>query len=137
MDVRALFLTMFLFFVAPLHDGADAPASYWQPPAPDNAPSFSFDTAHHGSERLHERWLHRITLDWRQSRDFAVNLVCDLGVIALAIMDCGWSAADTRPAAPDVLIFAPRPGVAAGGRAPAPDFRDLRRRTIEERMQSI
>lgn len=115
---------------------AAPPVAEWQPPAPTDPAAL--DTAHLHAERLHERWIPS-SIDWTAPREFAINLVCDLGLITLAIMDCQELTADRTPAAhpAGVLILGPLKPGASGGGSGQPDSRDLRRRPIEERMHSI
>lgn len=115
---------------------AAAPSvSEWQPRAP--ADPAVLDTPHLYAERLHERWI-PASIDWAAPREFAIDMVCDLGLITLAIMDCNGLTADRAMAHPaGVLILAPLKPGASGRGASQPDFRDLRRRPIEERMHSI
>lgn len=116
---------------------AAAPSvSEWQPPVPTDPAAL--DTAHLHAERLHERWIPS-SIDWTLPREFAINMVCDLGLITRAIMDCGGLTADRASTthAAGVLILVPLQPGASGGGAGQPDFRDLRRRPIEERMHSI
>ena len=116
---------------------AAAPSvSEWQPPAPTDPAVL--DTPHLHAERLHERWIPS-SIDWTAPREFAINMVCDLGLITLAIIDCNGLTADRATTAhpAGVLILAPLKPGASGGGLGQPDFRDLRRRPIEERMHSI
>lgn len=138
MNVRIILLVVAGLAFTPFvnaNEAGMAPAPHWEPPADANALP-ALGRAHHYVERMHERWLPAVELDWRVPRDFAVNMVCDLGLIALAIINCETLATTTivppeKPAG--LLILAP----AGGSGVPAPDFQDLRRRTIEERMNSI
>ncbi|HEX6927991.1 MAG TPA: hypothetical protein VF267_01985 [Gammaproteobacteria bacterium] len=135
MDVRNLLLVVAWLAGVTLTGAPPGPAPYWQPPVrPDAGEPPSLDTAHRYAERPHERWLPGILLDWRRPRELAMDMVCDLGLIALAIVDCGWAATDRVP---DVLILTPLRKDASEGGAFTPDFHDLRRRSIEERMNSI
>lgn len=134
MDIQNVFLAIAWLVAAPATVAPSGPA--WQPPAAVDPAAF--DTAHLDVERLHERWLPS-AIDWDAPREFAINMVCDLGLITLAIMDCsGLTAGHTPPAHPaGVLLLGPLKQSAPGGGSVQPDFRDLRRRSIEERMHSI
>ncbi len=131
MDIRSALLAVLWLVFAPLPD-ADAPR--WEPAQPGDSYEFTLGRAHPPSERLHERWLFEIDLDWERSRQLALEMVCDLGVIALALIDCMDVANAGNAPALEPLPQLPMPG--AGGTR-APDFNDIRRRSIEERMHSI
>jgi len=141
MDIQNLFLAVLWLFAAPMATAADtsSTASGWQPPVSrDSSAPPALDTAHLYTERLHERW-RPPAIDWSVPREFAISMMCDLGLITLALMDCDhWAASDVSgKSAPDVLILSPVRPAPPGGSAGGPDFHDLRRRSIEERMHSI
>ena len=131
MDIRSMLLTVFWLALAPLADTGGS--SEWEP-VHDGARQLALDRVHPPGERPHESWLPELALDWEQSRRIAVGMVCDLGVIALALVDCPdlLAALAGTATAPEKLPVAPVPGG-----MPAPDFQDIRRRSIEERMHSI
>ena len=133
MDIRSMLLTVFWLALAPLADPGGAPA--WEP-ARDGSPQLALDRVHPPGERPHERWLPELALDWEHSRRLAVSMVCDLGVIALALVECPdlmAVLAGTPAGSPKLPAVVPP----APGGMPAPDFQDIRRRSIEERMHSI
>lgn len=82
-------------------------------------------TAHASRERLHERWLPGFEVDWERQRARVVDILCDLGVIALALVECSWASSA------DAARLAPPPA------AEHPDVEAFRQRPIEARMRSI
>lgn len=133
-NLNALVLTVVLATAAPVDlppsagDAlAAAPSSHVLPPVTDQVDGVSSWGG--------ERWLSGVSIDWQASRQLAVGLVCHLGLISLALADCGWHLADTGD--PELLILTPVDSALRGGEPGGPDFRDVRRRSIEERMHSI
>ena len=81
--------------------------------------------AHASGERMHERWRVEFEFDWQRGRERLIELVCGIGYVATAIIDCGWTAAvqETGPERfepPKVL-----------------DLDDINRRPVNARMRSI
>lgn len=136
MELRNVFLVLLWLALAPLPDEASSPSPAWTPPVEkDQSIVQLLDHAHSPAERLHERWLPNVAQHWQRSRELAVDMICDLGVMALALVDCAeFSALDPAP-----VTSAPQPVGAGGssGEIAVPDFNDIRRRSIEERMHSI
>lgn len=78
--------------------------------------------AHAEGERMHERWRVDFEIDWQRGRERMKELICGIGYVAGALIDCGWSGA----AVPDVRDA---PG--------ALDLEDAYRRAMPTRMRSI
>jgi hypothetical protein len=88
---------------------------------PWEAPEFAMlDRAHAPEERPHERLLPAIEFDWKRERERIVEMVCSLGLIALALVDCEWSAEHVLPV------------------RQAPEYRyDINDKALKARMKSI
>lgn len=89
----------------------------------ETAFALELDAAHPSDQRLHERWRPALTLGWSTAQRFAAGMVCDLGVVALALPHC----LDSVDA--DNALSLPRDA--------EPDWQRILRRPVEERMQSI
>lgn len=130
MELRSLFLALLWLVVAPLPDDAARSPSGWAPPIEkDQSIAAMLEHAHSPAQRLHERWLPEVAQHWQRSREIALDMFCGLGVMALALVDCPILAAAAETPTTEAS--------GSGGGIPAPDFNDIRRRSIEERMHSI
>lgn len=110
-----------------------APAQAQRAPGWEHEPALhGLDTAHADRERLHERWLPEFEVNWQQQRERVVDMLCDLGVIALALVECSWATATAEILPPEPVALEQ-----LSDRSPAPEVEDLRRRPLEARMQSI
>lgn len=125
MDMRTGFALMLWLLLSPI---AAEPA--WRPSPDMVREPAAFAAPHSRLERLHERLLPPVTLDWRRPHKLAMDMFCDLGLIALALVDCdAWAALDVPSRA--------LPSVRPQGGGGLPDRDDLNRRTVEERRRSI
>lgn len=117
MDIRDLVLAILWLAVGPLAEQASAPAVAQRPSGANGIPHVVLERAHDALPAIAEKW--------QRTRVLAHDLVCDLGIIAMAVVECPeWAMLDdaAAPAAIDL---------------PALDFEDIGRRSVEERMRSI
>ena len=140
MDAPNLLLAVIWILVAPFATDSGITPSIPDRPAGSitaGAPDSSYWYA--GSWRL-RTVLPDVSME--TPREFAIGMVCALGVVALALMDCDETGAE------EVLVLSPVSGARSGTSAPetsarrasapgGPDVLDLRRRSIEQRMHSI
>ena len=122
------------FVVLVLLVPSTALAGDWRHAAPV-APGETLEAVHDREQRLHEHWAPLVSLDWANPQRLALRMMCDFGLVALGLSQCqDMFAAGEQPRAARLLVL---PAGKGGEGQPAADFRDLRQRSIEQRMQSI
>ncbi|MBW3566614.1 MAG: hypothetical protein KY410_01425 [Proteobacteria bacterium] len=139
MDIPNLLLAVIWLLVAPCaaESGITPSTPEWAPGGPvvSGTPP---DSSYGYMEPLRPRTaLPHVSVE--TLRELAIDRVCALGLVALALMDCD----ETGVGGLDVLILLPASGAAPGTSASGtsdgggPHVLDLRRRSIEQRMHSI